>query len=501
MAPHRRCGQLRVPALRAHSCPRLPSVCEAGYSIPKFTRQFNEDLIVRPLSIRTLLLTVGTNTLLLGTALADQSLEMKVDEYLKPYIDAGGFSGAILIARDGKILLSRGYGMANYELEVQNTSQTRFHIASISKTFTAAAILMLEEQGKLSTRDSLVKFVPDYPSGEEITIRHLLTHTSGIPNANDLPDYDEKSKSPHNLEEIIGWFKNRPLDFNPGAKYSYSNSNYNLLAYILEKVSGRNYGDFLSENVFTPLRMQDTGHDGDAGTILRNQASGYVPKGTTGIANAPCRDWTNLTGNGSLYSTVEDLYKWDQALRTERILNRNSLNEMFSEQVKGVGYGWFVRQNLNRPVADSNGRTPGFTSYIERFLDADACIIILSNNYAPVPHLIVKDLAAMLFGEPYTPPGSMKAVRLEAPVLDRLVGQYQFGSEFYRPGVAVSVEREGNNLVLKWSTAYKNVLISISETTFLLRDFWARIIFQKDSAGEATGFLWRDTTEYPARKR
>lgn len=457
-------------------------------------------VIARHLRVCIFLLYWAPAFLLASPPAADQIFEKKVNEYLTPYIDAGGFSGAILIARNGKILLNRGYGMANHELDIPNTPQTRFHIASISKTFTAAAIMMLEQQGRLNTQDPLARFIPDYPGGGKITLHNLLTHTSGILNVNDLPDYDEKSRSAHTLDEIIGWFKNKPLDFSPGAKYSYSNSNYNLLAYILEKVSGRGYGEFLGESIFIPLGMEDTGHDGQAGRILKRRASGYVPAGTSGIANAPCRDWTNLTGNGSLYSTVEDLYKWDRALRTEKILNKSSLTKTFSEQVKGVGYGWFVRRSHNRRVTDSNGRTPGFTSYIERFVDDDACIVILSNNYAPVPHLIVKDLAAMLFGEPYRLPEPMKPVQVEPMVLDQLVGRYQFGSDFYNPDAVVSVERNGNDLVLKWSETSRSPLMPISETEFLQRDFWARIIFARNASGAVTGFIWRDTADYSARK-
>lgn len=434
-------------------------------------------------------------------AATGQSLEKGLNEYLTPYIDAGGFSGAILIARGGKVLFSRGYGMANYELEIPNTPQTRFHIASISKTFTAAAIMILEQQGKLSTQDPLARFIPDYPGGDKVTLHNLLTHTSGIPNVNDIPDYDEKTRSPHTLAEIIGWFENKPFDFNPGTKYRYSNSNYNLLAFVIEKASGRGYGAFLQESIFAPLGMKDTGHDGNAGTVIKNRASGYVPAGSTGIANAPCRDWTNLTGNGSIYSTVGDLYKWDRALRSERVLNKNSLNKIFTEQVKGVGYGWFVRTRFNRPVTDSNGRTPGFTSYIERFVDDDACVVILSNNYAPVPHLIVQDLAAMLFGAPYKAPEPMKPVRLAPEVLDKFVGRYQFGNDFYTPDAVVSVERKEDELVLKWNETNKSSLMPISADEFLQRDFWARIIFTKDAAARVTGFTWRDTAAYFARKQ
>jgi CubicO group peptidase (beta-lactamase class C family) len=247
-----------------------------------------------------------------------KSIEAEVDAYVKPYLEMGGFSGSILIAKGGKILLKKGYGMANYELGVPNTPDTKFHIASVSKPFTAAAVMLLQERGLLSVSDPLTKFISDYPKGDKITVHHLLTHTSGIPNVNNYPDYDAKSKFPQTPASLVEMFKNKPLIMQPGDQYNYSNSNYNLLAYIIEKVSGKSYGEFLKENIFQPLAMKDTGHDGQAETLLKNRASGYVPVGVSGFENAPYLDWTSKTGtarfirqskiytNGTARSTRKD---------------------------------------------------------------------------------------------------------------------------------------------------------------------------------------------------
>jgi CubicO group peptidase (beta-lactamase class C family) len=177
-------------------------------------------------------------------------IEAKVNAYVKLYLDVGGFNGNILIVENGKVLLSKGYGMANFELGVPNTPQTKFHLGSISKTFTAAAILLLEERGQLRVNDPLTKFIPDYPNGDKITLHHLLSNTWGIPNINNFPEYNTWSKFPHTPADLIEKFKNKPLDFQPGERgYTESNSNYNLLAYIIEKLSGKSYGEFLKENV------------------------------------------------------------------------------------------------------------------------------------------------------------------------------------------------------------------------------------------------------------
>lgn len=426
--------------------------------------------------------------------------EAEIDAYIKPYSDAGGYSGSILIAKDGEILLSKGYGMANYELNVPNAPRTKFQIASVSKTFTAAAIMILQERGQLSVHDSLGKFIPDYPSGDKITVHHLLTHTSGIPNVNALPDYNQKSKFPQTLEKIITMFKDKPLNQNPGEGYSYSNSNHNLLAYIIEKVSGISYGKFLKENIFNPINMRDTGHRGNAAAIIRDIASGYQPSGSIGIEKAPFLDWSIKTGNGSLYSTVEDLYKWDRALYTEKILKKSSLDDVFKEHEDGVGYGWFVRERLNRRITAYNGRSPGYSSYLERYIDDDACIIILSNNYAPAPHMMIEDLAAILFSEEYEGLMEIKPIKINSKILSNYIGRYKFGDDFYRPNAAVKVIKKDGHLSFQWSKTYITPLKPLSENKFLDRFFWAYIIFQKDAKDVVTGLIWRDTSDYLAVK-
>jgi CubicO group peptidase (beta-lactamase class C family) len=427
-------------------------------------------------------------------------IEARVDAYVKPYIDAGGFSGTILLAKGGKVILKKGYGMANYELDVPNNPQTKFHIASVSKTFTAAAIMILEQRGKLSTNEALTKFLPDYAAGDKITIHHLLTHTSGIPNVNSFPEYEEKSRFHNSLEDIIYLFKDKPLDFNPGERYSYSNSNYNLLAYIIEKVSGLSYGGFLQQNIFAPLDMKDTGHDGYVRKIIKNQASGYQPAGSRGIENAPYLDWSIKTGNGSIYSTIEDLYKWDRALYTEKIVTESSKKKIFTDHIDGVGYGWFVRKRNNRRVTDMNGRSPGFTSYVRRFIDDDACIIVLSNNYSPASHMMVDDLGAILFGEKYGMPEEIIPGEIDRKVLDRYLGRYKFAEDFYIPSAEVSVIKDQGNLALQWSENYSSPLLTLSETRFLDRFFWAYIIFVINEKDEVVQLIWRGDKDYVAGK-
>jgi len=416
----------------------------------------------------------------------DAALSQKVDAYLRPYLDLNGFSGSILIAKGGRILLSKGYGLANYEWNVPNTPQTKFHLGSVSKTFTAAAIMILQEQGKLNVHDPLSKFIPDYPNGDRIKLHHLLTNTSGIPNVNNFAEYNNLSKFPHTPTDLIPLFKNKPLDFEPGTRpYTESNSNYNLLAFIIEKLSGQTYGEFLKQNLFDPLALNDTRHDGDANAIISNKASGYLPAGLTGVENAPYLDWSTKTGNGSIYSTVEDLFRWDRALYTEKVLKRSSLQQMFSEQ-----YGWFSGKRLNRNAVRMNGRSPGFNSDFQRYTDDDVCIIVLGNNYTPTATAIGADLAKMVFGEKYDPPKLVKPPHIDEKILDSYVGHYRFGSDFFVPNGSYEIRREKDQLLIR-SPGANATLVPQSDTEFFDRPFWSMIIFGTDSQGKVTHLVWR----------
>jgi CubicO group peptidase (beta-lactamase class C family) len=422
-----------------------------------------------------------------GQQTVGDSLSPRVDRYIQPYLDLAAFSGAVLVARHGNIMAQRAYGMANYELAVPNRIDTRFHIASLSKTFTAAAILELVEGGKLSLSDLVAKFVPDYPRGGEITIHQLLAHSSGIPDVNGLPGYDTIARVPHTTASLVALFRDQPLDFAPGSRYSYSNSNYNLLAYILERVSGLSYGAFLEQRLLRPAALTRTAHDSSAAALVPDRASGYVPVGASGLANAPYIDWTTKTGNGSLYSTVEDLFRWDRALHNGQVLSPQSVALMFTPQLGGVGYGWMVGRRLNRRVYRMSGRSPGFSSEIQHYPDQDLAVVVLSNNYAATATTIATDLAAMALGEPVVP----LAVRSPAPItsatLDRYAGRYVGGEDFLIPRATLTLDNRHGTLVMSWSSGAAEELIPQSDSTFLDRNFWSLVRFVR--SGGITGQL------------
>jgi len=427
----------------------------------------------------------------------DQEVAQQVNAYVRPMVEGKNFSGSILIAKHGAIVFQQSYGMANYELAVPNDARTRFHIASISKSFTAAAILLLEQRGKLSVNDPLTKFVPDYPSGEKITVHHLLTHRSGIPNVNDLPEYADKSKSRLSLPEIIDLFKNKPLQFAPGSRFHYSNSNYNLLAFIIEKVSGTTYGDFLRDNIFRPLGMNDTADDPGTGALIPNRASGYVPVRMDDIENAPYLNWSIKRGNGSLYSTAADLYKWDRALYADKVLNRTERDKMFTDY-GGFGYGWFVRKHSGRRVTSITGRSPGFTSSLERFIDDDLCIIVTANTYSGITQSLSDDLAAIVFGEKYEQVPAPAKIAPEH--LQAYVGRYQFDQDFtYNPGTTVSIEKDGDELLMRVG-GDASYLIPRSETSFTDRLYGGVVTFKRGADGSVSELTWNFGKDFAAKK-
>jgi CubicO group peptidase (beta-lactamase class C family) len=301
------------------------------------------------------------------------SLSSQMDAYLLSLVKAHQFRGAVLIASSGKVLLSKGYDMANTDLSLANTPTTMFGIGSVTKAFTAMAILLLEERGKLHIHDPICTYLSPCPqSWQQITIYHLLTHSSGIPNHFD--------PSGINLVQL----EKEPLDFKPGTQFNYSNSGYVVLALIIEKVSGEAYGTFLQQNIFAPLQMTHTGYDFTQ-PQLPNLASGYYSWGDE-------QDYTGISlefGADGLYSTVEDLYRWDQAPDCSFVSAADlpPLNPTAnaSSLAIGYGYGWLIAkiEGSKNPVIYHAGETYGFQAYNTFYSQDNLTIIVLSNLQLP----------------------------------------------------------------------------------------------------------------------
>jgi CubicO group peptidase (beta-lactamase class C family) len=485
----------------------LPDQYNISYRFADFARSATKEytrMAFMTLALQTVFLVIGLKAsvpLPASQPTVSKSLGPRIETYVAPYVRTNNFSGVIFVAKGSQVQFRKGYGHAVREFDVPVTPETKFHIASMSKTFTAAAIMLLEQQGKLLTSDPLTKYIPDYPTGDRITLHHLLVHTSGIPNVNSFPDYVAKSRFPHRLDEIISWFRDKPLDFEPGARYSYSNSNYNVLAFVIEKVSGRPYGEFLEENIFKPLGMKDTAHHGDPEAVILLLAGGYQPAGGNGVERAPYLDWTIKTGNGSLYTTADDLYKWDRALYGDKVLNAASRRKIFTEHVEGVGYGWFIRKGKHRSVA-FGGRSPGFSASIERFIDDDVCVIVLSNLYSSIAQTMAGDLAAIAFGEDRKPLIPAAPLTIGTAVLDGYLGRYQFGKDFApNPGIVAEIKRDGSWLVLvAGGGGGASYLIPVAENRFIDRAYGGIVSFFKDAEGRTTELIWNFGEDYRAAR-
>jgi len=304
-------------------------------------------------------------------------LESQLYDYFSSKASNLEFSGSVFIASKGRIIINAGYGLANREHDVPNTPITKFRIGSITKQFTAMCVLMLEQQGKLSLEDPLSTYVPSFPHASQITLHHLLTHTSGVPNITQISNFQEIMKHPASPEKIIEMLKDLPLDFMPGSQFLYNNSGYIMLAHLIQEISEQTYGEFLRKSIFAPLGMEDTGCDSQHEIIL-HRASGYEYR--EGLINAEYIDMTLPTGGGNLYSTSEDLYKWDQALYEESLVPQNVITRMFTPYCSNYGYGWFIdtESESSRRVYHGGG-IAGFKSEISRFIDDKLTMIFLNN--------------------------------------------------------------------------------------------------------------------------
>ncbi|MGB3480467.1 MAG: serine hydrolase [bacterium] len=410
-----------------------------------------------------------------------ENIKQKVDEYINAISKLNPFSGSILIAVKEHILVTESFGMADYEHNIPNTPKTKFRIGSNTKSFTALAIMQLHERGIINVNDALAKYLPDYPAAQKITIHHLLTHTSGIPDYNRFPDSIAKKTLPASLTEMIEEFKNEPLDFVPGEEFRYSSSGYILLSYIIEKMSEKSYEDFLTENIFNPLDMNNTKIDRhDA--IIKNRAVGYT-LGEKGLVNARYTNVGRSSGAGGLLSTVEDMYLWDRALYTEKLTTKDSLEKIFTPFRHNYGYGWFIGKYLNRKMVNHGGRSLGFVADIMRFIDDDTCVIILSNyDYISLP-TISKTLAAIAFGEKYELPKQPIAIELNN-ILDEYVGAYQF-----QPHIIITITKEDGRLFGQMSRQAKIQIWPESETEFFSKIPDWRITFINDKKGKITELI------------
>lgn len=412
-------------------------------------------------------------------------LEHKINEYLQPLLETNNFSGVILIAEGDQIIFEKGYRHASIELQVPNSSRTVFQIASVSKPFTAAAIMLLSESGKVDVKKPLSAILPDYPNAEMLTIHHLLTHTSGIPNVNDFPEYEELQRKPHSPTDLVSYFKDKPLEFEPGTQYSYSNSNYNLLALIIEKASGTDYGSFLKAAIFDPLGLKNTGHRGSATEIIPGMANGYAPAGSIGLERATYLDWSVKTGNGSLYSNAESVFRFMRALHQGQVLSDESLSESFTAHMPNIGYGWFLTKANDREIHHINGRSPGWSAQADYYVKDEITVIVLGNSYISVTTDIARAIGALFFEIPVEPMPKLNSDPLDSNEVKALEGAYQFGPDYFVPNAVITIKANDGYLEAMIGDYGPYSFVQISPIRFLIRSFWQPAEFTLGPDGRA----------------
>lgn len=416
----------------------------------------------------------------------DDPLAAKIDAVMSAVYKPGQPGAAIIVQKDGRTIIRKGYGMADLELGVPVAPDMVFRLGSITKQFTAVSILSLAQEGKLSLQDEITKFLPDYPTqGKRITVEHLLTHTSGIQSYTDMPEWLPLWRKDMTPKELVDLFKDKPMQFEPGRSWSYNNSGFVLLGAIIEKVSGKTYEQFVDERIFKPLGMSSS-YYGSTERIIPRRIPGYE-EGESGFVNASYLSMTQPYAAGSLLSTVDDLARWSEAVFAGKVVGKAWLDKALTPfklangESTGYGYGWFVAEVGGHRSIEHGGGINGFTTYEMTFPDDHLFIAILTNSAIagrdPEPRAVKIAWLALGLTEP-----ERKVVSVTAKDLDGIAGVYvnERQDEYY-------FSRSGAKLFAQSKGGAKNELYPASATEFFLRDNPARFTFVSSGGGPVTG--------------
>lgn len=362
----------------------------------------------------------GLKALLVGVLVAWVSVgrpaeaatqKQELDRLITKYQQLRQFNGSVLVANEKGVILEKGYGFANFEWKVPNTPDTKFRIGSVTKQFTSMVIMQLVAEGKLRVEDPVTKYLPDYrkDTGDRITLAHLLNHTSGLPNYTNAEFFKNDARDPYTVADFVKKFCSGDLEFEPGTKWSYSNSGYFLLGAVIEKVTGKTYAQALQERIFDPLGMKGSGYDVSE-TVIPKRASGYQPRSGEYV-NAEYLDMSLPYAAGSLYSTVQDLYRWDRALYGDTLLPAPLKQRMFTPGLEDYGFGWSLT-----PVTLHDGKTKlasishsgginGFSALLVRAPERKELVVLLDNTSGGRKLMeIATGVLSVLHGIPPTQP-------------------------------------------------------------------------------------------------
>ena len=410
-----------------------------------------------------------TGTLAVSQSLDTSALAAKLDSYLQPYVKANDFSGVVLIAQGNHILSVRDYGIADRGRSIRNRRNTAFRLASLSKTFTAAAIVMLVERGMVRLNDPLSHFFPEFPNGEHITVEQLLLHESGV---GELDSPDLMRQCPGS-DEMVRRVAKAPPFFAPGTSDRYSNEGYVLLAAIIEHASGMSYEAFLRKNIFHPLKMKHTGVMCTEWPVS-DHAAGYIAGLGTDVESLPFNE-AGWNGPGSLYSTADDLYSWLKAVSADRLFKFSALK---------YPYGWGKRNYSGKPLVEQSGQLEGYTAHMALYPKEKIYLVFLNNIESGLFSRVPKDLEAVLFGgKPSSPPDAVP-VPTAKNALAEFAGAYST-KEFPVP---LKFEVQDSSLFMHWGAVpFLRPLTMTGKDQFFARAEYGSYEFTRDTSGKVLG--------------
>lgn len=408
--------------------------------------------------------------------------KQRMMQVVQNYADNKSFMGDVLVAEGDHIVLKAAYGYADLEWSIENTTDAKFRIGSLTKQFTAASILLLQERGKLNVHEPIKTYLSGVPDAwSKVTVDNLLTHTSGIPNFTGASGFNAYERQSHNPEESIALVRDKPLDFEPGTKFYYSNTNYVLLGQIIEHVSGMPYASFLRQNIFIPLGMTETGVDIES-AILPKRVQGYDST-ADGFTRAEPISMTVPFSAGFLYSNAEDLLKWERALFAGKVITAASLRSMTTAGLGEYGMGLFIRTADGHQLISHDGTIEGFESSLNYYPERQLTIIVLGNVRTDAPQRIAAQLGKVAFGEKVVLNSDRRVVEIEPSILAGYVGHYS------APPFSTTLSVESGHLIATAPNGRKYTLYGQSPSFFFLKEIDVQIEFVRDSgSGKITGF-------------
>jgi len=423
-----------------------------------------------------------------------QSVEQKIDELLTAYSNQNKLNGSVLVAQKGKIIYQKGFGYRNAEQKIPNDVNSIFQIGSITKQFTAAVIMELQQEGKLSVKDKLSKYFPGFPNGDRITIENLLTHTSGIHSYTDDTVVMKNDVTKHySQQQMLKLFTGYSPDFEPGADWHYSNSGYSILGYIIEKVEKKPYEKVVRERIFQPLSMTNSGFD-FTNLSSANKTKGYFSLNPNPVP-APIVDSTIAYSAGAIYSSVGDLFKWERAIYTDKVLKPEAWKAVFTPYKNKYGYGWTIDSVFGKLITAHSGGIHGYSSYILRFPQDDVAVIMFDNTSSNALGIISKNVAAILFNQPYNIPAVKKEIFVDTTILKKYIGEYELA-----PGFTLTIFLGEKGLKAQATGQPSFDLFAEKENVFFLKVVEAKIEFVKDSSGIVNELILYQNGEHKGKK-